>query len=118
MFTRKYLLDSNWYRQRLTTKQRRDADLWSRHVAYLEQFLARASHRDVADRMDLAGRLRHAERQLDEVRRPDYVDRLSGTIGADPLDVTPADVSPAYHPRREASGVKDSENEQLETSRR
>jgi hypothetical protein len=85
MFTREYLLESDWYRQRLETKQRRDVDLWANHVRYLEAFLARPSHRDVAERMDVAGRLRLARRQLEEVRRPQYVQRLRGTIGADPL---------------------------------
>ena len=70
MFTREYLLASDWYRQRLAAKQRRDEALWSRHVTYLEQFLARASHRDVAGRMDLAGRLRHAKQQLADARQP------------------------------------------------
>ena len=90
MFTREYLLGSDWYRERLAIKQRRDEALWSRHVTYLEQFLARVSHRDVAGRMDLAGRLRHAKQKLADARRPEYPERLLGTIGADPLGPPPA----------------------------
>jgi hypothetical protein len=104
MFTREHLLDSDWYRQRLTTKQRRDEALWSRHVAYLEQFLTRVSHRDVAARMDLAGRLRHAQQQLADVQRGDYPERLRGTIGADPLGPPPARPQPVA--RGEAVGVR------------
>jgi phosphoenolpyruvate carboxykinase (diphosphate) len=104
MFTREYLLGSDWYRERLAVKQRRDEALWSRHVTYLEQFLARASHRDVADRMDLAGRLRHAKQQLADTRRPEYPERLLGTIGADPLGPPPARAQAV--PRGEAVGAR------------
>src|SRR5262249_37414455 len=32
MFTPEYLLESDWYRERLATKQRRDIALWRRHL--------------------------------------------------------------------------------------
>ena len=85
LFTRERLLESSWYHDRLTTKQVRDIALWERHVAYLENFLARASHRDVASRMGIADRLHSAKTQLVDVSSADYIDRLRGTIGADPL---------------------------------
>jgi hypothetical protein len=85
MFTRKHLLASDWYQQRLATKQRRDIALWERNVVYLERFLSRTSHADVARRMDIAGRLQDARRALDDVSSPRYLENLRGTIGADPL---------------------------------
>jgi len=85
MFTRDYLLASDWYRERLETKQRRDTDLWRRHVESLEHFLALESHADEAERLDIVGRLDAARRKLAEVRNPAYLDGLVGTIGADPL---------------------------------
>ncbi|HET6248989.1 MAG TPA: hypothetical protein VFE47_14930 [Tepidisphaeraceae bacterium] len=85
LFSRERLMESDWYQQRLVTKQRRDVALWERHVAYLESFLARPSHADVAETMGIAERLESARQSLEEVMSPDYLDRLRGTIGADPL---------------------------------
>jgi hypothetical protein len=85
-FTREAMLASEWYAQRLRTKQARDIELWSRHGSYLEGFLSRASHRDVADELNIAAKLTAARQRSDEVRRPDYIERLRGTLGADPLE--------------------------------
>jgi phosphoenolpyruvate carboxykinase (diphosphate) len=85
LFTRQSLLASDWYRQRLQVKQRRDIALWQRHVAYLATFLARPSHADEAARLGLVERLASATRQLGVVSAPAYIQSLSGTIGADPM---------------------------------
>ena len=89
MFTRAALLASDWYRLRLETRQRRDIALWERHCRDLQDFLARASHRDVAEDLDIAGRLAQAEAMLEQIRTPAYLDSLQGTIGADLLGVYP-----------------------------
>ena len=47
MFTREALLASDWYHERLETKQVRDIALWKRHVAYLDTFANRISHQDM-----------------------------------------------------------------------
>jgi hypothetical protein len=88
MFTRDYLLGSDWYSQRLLTRQQRDIALWTRHVTYLQHFLGRESHCDVAQRMDITSRLENARRKLREVSAGEYLTLLSGTIGADPLEVS------------------------------
>jgi len=85
MFTREYLLKSDWYLDRLITRQRRDVDLWRRHVKSLEDFLARPSHREEADRLKLDDRLAYARAELKRVSEPGYARSLVGTIGADPL---------------------------------
>jgi len=85
MFTREYLLASDWYQERLLEKQQREIALWRRHVAYLEDFLARDSHRAIADRFGLEERLENARRHLHQVREFSYLQGLRGTIGADPL---------------------------------
>jgi hypothetical protein len=84
-FSRERLLESDWYQQRLLTKQQRDTVLWKRHVKSLERFLARKSHTDVAQSMEIESRLRAAREMLDAVSSEQYIDRLRGTIGADPL---------------------------------
>jgi hypothetical protein len=85
MFTREHLLVSEWYRQRLETKQRRDVALWRRHVEYLERFLKRPGHRDVAAELGVADRLTMARAEFQRVRRAEYIEELVGTIGADPI---------------------------------
>ena len=85
MFTREYLLASDWYRRRLEVKQQRDIALWTRHIESLEAFLNQAGYEDEAERLDIAGRLEAARARLKEVSSPDYLESLVGTIGADPL---------------------------------
>jgi hypothetical protein len=87
LFTRESLLASDWYRQRLETKQARDIRLWLRHVAYLEAFAQRASHQDMAARLDIPVRLEAARAKLERVKGREYLESLRGTIGADPMGV-------------------------------
>jgi phosphoenolpyruvate carboxykinase (diphosphate) len=97
LFTRESLLVSEWYRERLIIKQKRDAALWQRHVRSLSSFLARAGHRDEAERLGIAGRLAHARAELERVSSASYPDSLVGTIGADPV----------HRPLRAAAGSED-----------
>jgi hypothetical protein len=85
MFSRDYLLASDWYRERLEVKQARDVTLWRRHVHNLKQFIKLASHANVAERLQIEERLKAAEEKLEQVRAPEYLEQLTGTIGADPL---------------------------------
>ncbi len=85
MFSRDYLLASDWYRERLEIKQQRDISLWRRHIHSLQQFLNLASHADEARRLNIEERLKQAQAKLEQVQSPDYLERLVGTIGADPL---------------------------------
>jgi hypothetical protein len=85
LFTRESLLASDWYRQRLETKQRRDAALWRRHREYLMAFLARPTYADEAKRLGIDRRLGLAEAELQKVTNPAYLSELAGTIGAHPF---------------------------------
>ncbi len=82
LFTREYLLESDWYAARLEAKQQRDTALWKRHVAYLEEFLAQPSHQDVAERLAIPARLELARNELDRVRAASYRKTLRGALGA------------------------------------
>jgi hypothetical protein len=79
MFTREYLLASDWYKDRLRVKQERDVALWSRHIAALE-----GCGGDGARQIDVAGRLEEARRQMARVGAVAYLAELVGTIGAEP----------------------------------
>jgi hypothetical protein len=85
LFTRESLLSSNWYRERLQTKQQRDIQLWQRHVRSLADFMGQASHREEAQRLGIPDRLTRARAELERVSAPAYLDSLHGTIGADPV---------------------------------
>ncbi len=85
MFTRDYLLASDWYRERLEIKQARDIALWQRHVRALEAFSGLDSHRDVIERLEIETRLEKARERLQQVQSGEYLEGLVGSIGADPL---------------------------------
>ncbi len=85
LFTRENLLASPWYAARLAAKQQVDCALWKRHVDYLNQFLRRPNYTDVAEKLRIADRLTAARKTLEAVASPDYLKKLAGTIGAEPM---------------------------------
>jgi phosphoenolpyruvate carboxykinase (diphosphate) len=86
LFTREYLMASDWYAARLAAKQKVDHKLWKRHVEYLNQFLRRASHDDVVESLGINERLSLARKTLEEVDSPGYLKKLAGTLGAEPVE--------------------------------
>jgi hypothetical protein len=86
-FTREAVLSSDWYAQRLCARQRKEAELWQCHLLALEQF--RTSGLEIPPQLDLEARMKVARDTLTWVNSPDYVTRLVGTIGADPLFLNP-----------------------------
>jgi hypothetical protein len=86
LFTREYLMASDWYAARLAAKQKVDRKLWKRHVEYLNHFLRRSSHEDIAASLGIGDRLARARKTLEEVESPDYLIKLSGTLGAEPIE--------------------------------
>ncbi len=81
LFTRASLLGSDWYRERLSTKQSIDIALWTRHNAALEERMADGAP---PRQIDWHGRIASARAQLQRVKSNDYLAELEGTIGADP----------------------------------
>jgi hypothetical protein len=84
LFTRDSMLASDWYKQRLSSKQQFDVRLWHRHIGYLETFLTRPTHADEAKRLGIETRLERAREELDHVKDLSYLAELLGTIGRDP----------------------------------
>jgi hypothetical protein len=85
LFTREHLLGSDWYQERLKAKQAVDKKLYENHVAYLQRFLKRATHADEAARLGIADRLQSAQAQLRRVQSPEYLTKIAGTLGAQPI---------------------------------
>ena len=82
MFTLEYLLASAWYQERLRTRQQRDIELWTKLLANVEQALTQPQRFDAAFRDRLDSRRQLAQRELEHVRRPEYLEELVGTLGA------------------------------------
>ena len=85
LFTREYLLSSDWYRERLAKKQEVEIKRWSDCVIYLESFLESPHRSEAAREMRLPSRLKFAQEQLARVSSAGYLDELVGTVGADPI---------------------------------
>jgi hypothetical protein len=85
LFTREYLMESDWYQERLRIKQERDCALWKRHIQNLSAFLEKPNYVEEAERLDIVGRLADAKAELYRVEHPNYLESLKGTLGADPL---------------------------------
>jgi phosphoenolpyruvate carboxykinase (diphosphate) len=85
LFTREYLLASDWYAERLQAKQDYDVHLWRRHIQYLEEFLAKTSHAQEAVRIGIPDRLEAARQSLSRVQSAAYLQTLQGTLGLQPL---------------------------------
>ena len=87
MFTREYLLESDWYQQRLQTKQIRDTELWKKHIQYLKQFIATGADSEAVAELKIEDRLGQALEELEKVQSKDYLKKLHGTIGADTFEL-------------------------------
>ncbi|MDX2486394.1 MAG: hypothetical protein QNL03_02740, partial [Gammaproteobacteria bacterium] len=83
MFTLEYLLQSDWYKERLIIKQQRDAALWQMNKMYLEQKMDETNESVTELWAELQGQLENAEQMLIWVNSDSYLERLQGTLGAD-----------------------------------
>lgn len=85
MFTREYVLNSDWYKARLKIKQQKDIELWKQHVSYLEAFIKEDVNEEIVKAQELEKKLHAAKMKVKEVESELYLESLVGTIGADPL---------------------------------
>jgi hypothetical protein len=83
MFTLDYLLQSDWYKERLIIKQQRDAALWQMNKNYIEQKMDEINESVTDLWADLQGQMENAEQMLEWVNSDSYLERLQGTLGAD-----------------------------------
>ncbi len=83
MFTREYLLQSDWYQERLRIKQERDAALWQMNRDYVEQKMDDTTESETEKWAQMQERIEKAEQKIEWVSSQTYLDRLQGTLGAD-----------------------------------
>jgi hypothetical protein len=84
LFTREAVLESDWYRARLEAQRTINIHLGERQASYLEKFLQRANYADVAVQLDIRGRLDRISASVQRGRDSQSVERLVGTLGAEP----------------------------------
>ncbi len=84
LFTRENMMKSDWYRARLEAQATIDAYQWERHARYLEKFLQRRNYADVAEQLDIRGKLDRVAALARDARKPDYVESLVGGLGSEP----------------------------------
>jgi phosphoenolpyruvate carboxykinase (diphosphate) len=85
LFARETVLKSGWYEERLRVCQAREASLWRRHVAALEEVLSRPGSSSSLAALNLSDRLALARAELKRLQSPAALDSLTGTLGADPF---------------------------------
>ena len=84
LYTMESLLASDWYRERLLTKQKRELALYERHRDYLDSYLKERPNADPAVKTAVKERQQVVAKELERIRHPSYVEELHGTLGAEP----------------------------------
>ncbi len=93
LFDRDTLLASDWYRRRLKVKQLRDIQHWKAFQGRLTTYLADPVNQDAAAVNAVKQRLEVTQQHLADAESADYVGRLVGTLGADPMQPAMTDQS-------------------------
>ena len=85
MFKREYVLSSDWYKERLELKQRKEISHWERLAGYIKKFMAAEENVLLAEKLKLSERLEICGKNLGFARSENYIKQITGTVGADPL---------------------------------
>lgn len=85
LFDRDHVIQSDWYKDRLTRFQKNRASQVESNIKYIEAFLGQERHRDEAMRLGVPTRLENAKAKLKEVKAKEYLEKITGTLGLDPL---------------------------------
>ena len=84
-FDRDFVLQSDWYKQRLLLKQSKDSDFLKKQIDYLIEFMNQPNNEELAKEMQIANSIDKAKSELKNVESEKYLQNLIGTIGVDPL---------------------------------
>ena len=77
--------ESAWYKERLTNKQRIKVESCESNIKYLADFIAKEHNAYEAEKLKVADKLVAMKAKLAFVKTADYIESITGTIGADPL---------------------------------
>ncbi|MDD7724541.1 MAG: hypothetical protein PUJ24_02615, partial [Bacteroidales bacterium] len=85
MFNRDYVINSDWYKERLVVKQQRDIKLAQRQLDYITSFRNRPENANCINDMRIDYKIAKLKERLRHLESDEYLKSLVGTIGADPL---------------------------------
>ena len=85
MFTKEYLLNSDWYKERIKFKKEIDKKLIEKKIKNLKDFLADPRSIEISHKIRINEKLQTAEKIMHNIDSPEYDKELEGTIGAEPL---------------------------------
>jgi hypothetical protein len=84
-FERDYVVESDWYKERLKLKQAKELEFTHKQLIDLEDFARKPENSLLVEQMNISNRIGIAKKRLDYVKSEHYIADLVGTIGADPL---------------------------------
>jgi hypothetical protein len=84
-FTREYVINADWYKERLARKQDIDISFQKKQINYIMDFAKDSLNEETIIQLDLNQRIIEANKQLEYIQSKEYLHDLIGTIGADPL---------------------------------
>jgi len=84
-FERDYVVNSDWYKERLKLKQQKDLLFYTSQIKYLEDFISNEDNVLLVDEMGLNNQLKNVKNLYHEASTDQYLKSLVGTIGADSL---------------------------------
>ena len=84
-FDREYVIQSDWYKQRLLLKQQSEIAFLEKQLEYLKTFKDSPENAELAFQMNIDNRIDKSIKRLSYIKSNIYLDDLVGTIGLDPL---------------------------------
>ncbi|EFC45152.1 hypothetical protein NAEGRDRAFT_77359 [Naegleria gruberi] len=85
MFTEQALLSSEWYKERLATRQKVLINCLNRSKEYLTNFSHQPRYSDLAEKLNINEKLSYVESELVKVSDVKYLEDLVGHLGTDPF---------------------------------
>jgi hypothetical protein len=85
MFTREAVLASDWYAQRLDTKQAAASARAEAGLAAIEKFVSTPGNEEPTARLEMPKRVEAARLGAQQLASPEYRDQLVGTVGSTAL---------------------------------
>ncbi len=84
-FERDYVVNSDWYKERLVLKQKQNLDFITKQLNNLETFAAAKENAELVEQMNISHRIAVAKDKIEYIKSDQYIKDHVGTIGADPL---------------------------------
>ena len=91
MWSRENIIKSDWYMERLKCFQTKEADRLQRGLEYMEHFIKGPdAHpgdwkgKQIVEDLELRNRISSTKKQLETVKKPEFLTHLVGTLGVDP----------------------------------